>query len=106
MQLSFSLLFYVLLSVSSALIITSLAIRAFAIPTDRTTIIMDSWSLKRFSNKIFDITSDFSGNLYFVERDGNRIAQLSPATNTITEWTIPTNSSGPIGVAMDPFSGN
>jgi streptogramin lyase len=86
--------------------ITSLAIHTFAIPTDRTTFIMDSWNLKRFSNSIFDITSDFSGNIYFVERDDNKIAQLSPATNTVTEWTIPTNSSGPIGIAIDPLSGN
>jgi virginiamycin B lyase len=106
MQLSFSLLFYVLLSVLSAFTITSLAIHIYAIPTDRTTTIMDNWNLKRFSNNIFDITSDFSGNIYFVERDGNRLAQLSPATNTITEWTIPTNSSGPTGAAIDPFSGN
>jgi virginiamycin B lyase len=106
MRLSFSLLFYVILSVLSAFMITSLAIQTFAIPTDRTTLIMDSWNLKRSSNNIFDITSDFSGKIYFVERNGDSIAQLSPTTNTITEWTIPTNSGGPTGIAMDPSSGN
>ena len=106
MQLSLSLFFFVLLSLLSAFMMTPLAIHTFAIPTDRTTLIKDSWNLKRFSNNIFDITSDFSGNIYFVERDGNSIAQLSPATNTITEWTIPTNSSGPIGVAFDSSTGN
>jgi virginiamycin B lyase len=106
MQLSLPLLFFVLLSLLSAFMMTPLSIHTFAIPTDRTTLIKDSWNLKRFSNNIFDITSDFSGNIYFVKRDGNSIAQLSPATNTVTEWIISTNSSGPIGVARDPISGN
>jgi virginiamycin B lyase len=62
--------------------------------------------IKSKSNDLLGITSDFSGNIYFVEHNGNKIGQLSPATNTVTEWVIPTNSSAPIGVAFDSSSGN
>jgi virginiamycin B lyase len=106
MLLLFPLVVFILLSLLSVFAVTSTATTTFAIPVDRTTIVMDNWNLKRFSSSIYGITSDFSGNIYFVEHDGNKIGRLSPATNTVTEWIIPTNSSEPIGAASDPFSGN
>ena len=106
MLLLFPLVVFILLSLLSLFAVTSTATTTFAIPVDRTTIVMDNWNLKRFSSTIYGITSDFSGNIYFVEHDGNKIGRLSPATNTLTEWVIPTNSSGPIGVAFDSSSGN
>jgi streptogramin lyase len=78
----------------------------FAIPTDRTTVLIDSWATEKLSNDIYGITSDFSGNIYFVEHNGNKIGRLSPDSNAFTEWAIPTNSSGPTGVAFDSSSGN
>ena len=35
-----------------------------------------------------------------------KYATSLPSTDTITEWTVPTNSSGPIGVAFDSSSAN
>ncbi|MGB7952392.1 MAG: hypothetical protein WCF23_00300, partial [Candidatus Nitrosopolaris sp.] len=49
---------------------------------------------------------DFSGNIYFVEHNGNKIGRLAPDDNSITEWIIPTNSSGPTGLAFDSSSGS
>ena len=78
----------------------------FAIPTDRTTILIDSWATEKLSNDINAITSDFSGNIYFIEYSAYKIGRLSPDSNAFTEWAMPTNSSGPTGLVSDPFSGN
>ena len=86
--------------------LTSITTTASAIPTDRTTIVMDNWAIKRLSNDVYGVTSDFAGNIYFAEHNSNKIGRLSPSTDTITEWQVPTNSSGPIGVAFDSSSGN
>ena len=105
--LLFSLVFvFILLSLLFLFAITSIVRTAFAIPTDRTTIVMDNWAIKKLSNDMYGVTSDFSGNIYFAEHNSNKIGRLSPSTNTITEWEVPTNSSGPIGVAFDSSSGN
>jgi streptogramin lyase len=42
------------------------------------------------------------GNLWFAEVFGNRIAEVSPSTGVVTEFTPPTPSSGPAGVAVGP----
>ena len=34
-----------------------------------------------------------TGNVYFIESNSNKIGRLVPTTNTITEWTIPTNAN-------------
>ncbi len=49
-----------------------------------------------------------SGNVYFGESNPNKIGRLVPATNTFTEWALPTNS-GSIGfnsIAFHPPSGS
>src|SRR5690349_13081717 len=89
--------------------ISTIAITTLAIPTDRKTIVVDSWDIGKLFNSfrnIYSLTSDFSGNIYFAEHNANKIARLSPDTNTITELTIPTNSSGPTDVAFDSLSSN
>jgi streptogramin lyase len=103
----FSLVFVFLLLLLSLLFLIGInTTTTFAIPTDRTTMLIDSWAVKKLSNDIYSITSDFSGNIYFVEHNGNKIGRLSPDSNTITEWTIPTNSSGPTALAFDSSSGS
>src|SRR5215831_2725737 len=109
------ILFSLDLSLALALVILLVglivATTAFAIPTDRNTSVLDSWDIGRFlklSNMggTEGITSDFAGNIYFVEQSANKIAKLAPDTNTVTEWTIPTASSGPTGIAFDAISSN
>jgi streptogramin lyase len=105
--LLFSLVFvFLLLSLLFLFAIGSITTTAFAIPTDRTTVVMDNWAIKKLSNDIYGVASDFSGNIYFAEHNSNKIGRLSPSTNTITEWEVPTNSSGPIGVVFDSSSAN
>jgi virginiamycin B lyase len=41
------------------------------------------------------------GNLWFTEELGNRIGRISP-DGTITEFTLPTANSGPIGITVGP----
>jgi streptogramin lyase len=41
---------------------------------------------------------DADGNVWFTEVAGNKIGRLNPATNEITEWTIPTPISAPLGL--------
>ena len=38
------------------------------------------------------------GNLWFTEFNGNKIGRITPA-GVVTEFTIPTANSGPIGIA-------
>jgi virginiamycin B lyase len=78
----------------------------FAIPSDQTTTVMHTWSLPHGSKDILDIVVDFGGNIYFVEANANKIGRIAPITSITTEWTIPTNSSRPNGIAFDPSTGN
>src|SRR5919108_277019 len=78
----------------------------FAIPTDQTTVILSTWALPTNPKNISNIVSDFAGNAYFAESDTNKISRLEPATNLITQWTLPTNSSKAAGLALDPVSGS
>ena len=55
---------------------------------------------------IKDIAVDSTGNIYFTEYASNKIGRLTPATNTITEWNIPTDDSGPYSINFDAISGN
>src|SRR5919108_196421 len=104
--LSVAIVILLLLLLLSLFGMGSIGTNTLAIPTDRTTILVDTWAVKKPSNDISGVTSDFSGNIYFVEHSGNKIGRLSPDSNALSEWTIPTNSSGPTGVVSDPFSGN
>src|SRR5439155_11936064 len=47
------------------------------------------------------ITAGPDGNLWFVERLGNKIARITPA-GLITEYPIPTPSSGPLAITVGP----
>jgi virginiamycin B lyase len=72
---------------------------------------VDSWDIGRFfklatTGNVQGIATDFAGNIYLVEHNANKIARLSPDTNTVTEWSIPTKSSGPTGIAFDSSTGN
>ena len=42
------------------------------------------------------------GNLWFTERDGNKIGMINPTTHAITEFAVPTANSGPIGITAGP----
>jgi streptogramin lyase len=65
-----------------------LSIAEFSVPTPSAT----PWS----------ITSVPDGNLWFTERDGNKIGMINPTTHAITEFPIPTANSWPIGITAGP----
>jgi len=77
-----------------------------AIPSDQTDVIFFTWKILPPTSDIKSISIDFSGNIYFAEKNGNKIGRLVPSSKTVTEWVIPTNSSGPVGVDFDSLSGN
>src|SRR5918994_1181134 len=66
-----------------------------AIPSDQNTVLTKSWTLPLFNQDSgYAITSSFSGNeIYFVESNSSKIGRLAPQTNTITEWSLQSNSS-------------
>ena len=76
----------------------------FAIPPEQDLIVLSSWKIN--TTDIKDIAVDFAGNIYFTEYASNKIGRLTPATNTITEWNIPTDDSGPYRINFDAVSGN
>jgi streptogramin lyase len=65
-----------------------LSISEFPVPTPSAT----TWS----------ITSGSDGNLWFTERDGNKVGMINPTTHAISEFTVPTASSSPIGITSGP----
>jgi streptogramin lyase len=65
-----------------------LSISEFPVPTPGAT----PWS----------IASCPDGNLWFTERDGNKIGMINPTTHAITEFPVPTASSWPIGITSGP----
>ena len=50
----------------------------------------------------YNITSNPDGNLYFTEFSGNKIAQINPTTQLVTEFTIPTANSQPSYIVSGP----
>jgi len=78
---------------------------AFAIPSGQLAVTIDEWAVPTASSGPAFVTVDGSGNVYFTEQNGNKIARLVPSTGVITEWTVPTASSSPFGIAVDG-SGN
>jgi virginiamycin B lyase len=79
---------------------------AFAIPPDQTTTILSTWTLPTPSKDLSNAIVDFAGNIYFTETSQNKVGKLDPATNTITEWSPPINSSRPTGIGFDALTGN
>ena len=77
---------------------------AFAIPPEQDLIVLSSWKIN--TTGIKDIVVDFAGNIYFTDYTNNKIGRLAPLTNTITEWNIPTDASGPYGIDFNAVSGN
>jgi len=65
-----------------------LSITEFPVPTPSAT----TWS----------IASGPDGNLWFTERDGNKIGMINPTTHAISEFPIPTANSWPIGITAGP----
>ena len=60
-----------------------------------------------------EITSGPDGNLWVIDRSGNKIGRITPS-GVISEFPIPTSGSGPVGITTGPdgnlwfteFSGN
>lgn len=73
----------------------------FIFKLDTSTNIFTEWPLTDPSLSFNGLAVDSSGNIFFVERNifDDRIARLVPATNTITEWTIPV--VGSVGEVAD-----
>ena len=74
----------------------------FAIPPEQDLIVLSSWKIN--TTNIKDIAVDSTGNIYFTEYASNKIGRLTPATNTINEWTIPTDDSRPTDIVSDSSS--
>jgi streptogramin lyase len=56
--------------------------------------------------KINSISNGFVDKIYFTKEDENKIGSLTPSTNTITEWIVPTNNSGPSQIQFDTSTGS
>ncbi len=83
-------------------------IESLAIPSDQNIVVTKSWNLPMPNNQNdrTAITSSFSGNeIYFIESNSNTIGRLVPETNTITEWTIQSNTSSLDSIALG-FTGS
>jgi streptogramin lyase len=65
-----------------------LSITEFPVPTPNAT----TWS----------IASGSDGNLWFTERDGNKVGMINPTTHAISDFPVPTASSWPIGITAGP----
>jgi hypothetical protein len=56
------------------------------------------------------LTAGFSGDqdrfVYFTEFVRNKIGRLDLASAQIVEWSVPTSSSGPMNLALDPYTGS
>jgi streptogramin lyase len=50
----------------------------------------------------FEITAGPDGNLWFTELAGNKIGRIDPGTGSITEFSVPTPSSGPNTIRRGP----
>jgi len=51
----------------------------------------------------YDLVYDHDRNvIWFTENEGNKIASLEPIGGTFTEYPIPTDESGPTGIALSP----
>ncbi len=46
------------------------------------------------------IVADSNGNLWFTQRIDTQVGELNPTTGITTEFTSPTESSGPLGIAL------
>jgi streptogramin lyase len=65
-----------------------LSITEFPVPTPSAT----TWS----------IADGPDGNLWFTERDGNKVGMINPTTHAISEFPVPTANSWPIGITAGP----
>jgi virginiamycin B lyase len=61
--------------------------------------------LPQGSTQPWAITTDTSGDVWFVEQQSNQIGSYSPSTGQFNEFAIPTKDSLPEGIAVDA-SGN
>lgn len=101
------------LSVPSDFISAVFFNRAYAIPSNQSSVTYTEWAAPtKFSGHNVASNVFVSPNsLFFVETNTNEIARLDMSTNTITEWPliiVGANSganSGPYGITSDP-SGN
>src|SRR3954466_13712624 len=95
-----------LIPISIFIIFIPSMISTLAIPADQNSAMLKSWVLPipaYENNSSFAIDSSFGGyEVYFVESNSNKIGRLVPIDSTITEWSIPTNSSMPVSISVDP----
>src|SRR3954451_8349279 len=95
-----------LIPISIFIIFIPSMISTFAIPADQNSAMLKSWVLPipaYENNSSFEIDTTFGGyEVYFVESNSNKIGRLVPIDSTITEWSIPTNSSMPVSISVDP----
>jgi len=68
--------------------------RAYAILSTQLTVTYTQWpgTLQTDSPNIRNLAIDSSSNVYWAETLRDRVARLNPATNTITEWSVPPKS--------------
>ena len=99
-----------LIPISIFIIFIPSIIPTFAIPADQNSAMLKSSVLPipaYENNSFFAIDSSFGGyEAYFVESNSNKIGCLIPATNTITEWNIPTKSSLSVSISVDSSTSN
>jgi streptogramin lyase len=50
----------------------------------------------------WSIASGPDGNLWFTERDGNKVGMINPTTHAVSEFPVPTANSWPIGITVGP----
>ena len=79
--------------------------QAFAITSTDLSVTLSEWAIPTTSSHPNAVSTDSSGNVYFIEYSDNIIGRLVPSSNVITEWTVPTANSHPYAVSIDS-SGN
>jgi streptogramin lyase len=67
--------------------------------------ILREWSVITSAGQVHGTVLDSNGDLWFTEHSGQRVGRLHPATNTITEWSLPTVNF-PHAIAVDDIDPN
>jgi streptogramin lyase len=50
----------------------------------------------------WSIAAGPDGNLWFTERDANKVGMINPSTHAVSEFPVPTANSWPIGITVGP----
>jgi streptogramin lyase len=80
----------------------------FALSPDQLFVTIKEWALPTAGSAPTSLALDPStNNVYFTELRAEKIGRLNPSTNVVTEWTLLTTPSGPLGpynIAINPNS--